>query len=125
MTNPLTEFLETPNLCPRCYIGTDDDHDGDCAVCAGLPENDVARMRIVSLMALAETINLKCKLRVKIKPVKSTRFRCAVCGKVTAGRVPVSFTNHRERGDGTFRYPRRHNVNGKPCPGNIQEAEWI
>lgn len=25
----------------------------------------------------------------------------------------------------TFRYPRRHKVNGKPCPGNILEAEWI
>ena len=62
-------------------------------------------------------------LRKKI--LKQTRFRCAVCGKLTAGRVPVSFTNHRDRGDGTFRYPRRHNVNGKPCPGNIQEAVWV
>lgn len=47
-----------------------------------------------------------------------TRFVCAVCGKVTAGRIP--------RGsDLTFRFPRRHKVNSKDCPGNILEAKWI
>lgn len=57
---------------------------------------------------------------------QQTRFQCVVCGKITAGRVPVSFTNHRERGDGTFRYPRRHKgPDGQPCPGNIEEAEWV
>lgn len=55
-----------------------------------------------------------------------TRFKCAVCGKVTAGRVPVNPRNHRERGDGTFRYPRKHRgPDGKPCPGNSQEAKWV
>lgn len=54
------------------------------------------------------------------------RFKCVVCGKVTGGRLPVSFSNHRERGDGSFYYPRRHNgPDGKPCPGNIQEATWV
>lgn len=65
MTNPLTEFLETPNLCPRCYIGTDDDHDGDCATCAGLPEKAVAQMRLTVLIAVAEAIRLNLALRSK------------------------------------------------------------
>ena len=47
-----------------------------------------------------------------------TRFRCAVCGKLTAGRFP-------HLGDGTFYYPRRHQVDGADCPGNIIEAEWV
>lgn len=48
-----------------------------------------------------------------------TRFECVVCGKLTAGCIPA-------RGDGTFRYPRRHNgKDGKPCPGNGREAEWV
>lgn len=52
-----------------------------------------------------------------------TRFRCPVCLRLTAGRIP------RERGasgDKSFRFPRRHHdANGQPCPGNVQEAEWI
>lgn len=55
-------------------------------------------------------------------PVKKIKFKCVVCGKLTAGRIPryggIS-------GDYSFRYPRRHQVNGKDCPGNIEEAEWI
>jgi hypothetical protein len=47
-----------------------------------------------------------------------TRFRCVVCGKITAGRMP-------RRGDTTVRFPRRHRVNGVRCPGNIQEADWV
>jgi hypothetical protein len=57
--------------------------------------------------------------------MKKTRFRCVVCGKVTAGRLPVNPTNHRERGDGTLWYPRRHKHNGEPCKGNILEAELV
>lgn len=46
----------------------------------------------------------------------SPRFRCAVCGKPTAGRLPRG-------GDGTFYYPRRHQgPDGKPCEGNYREA---
>lgn len=47
-----------------------------------------------------------------------TRFRCAVCGALTAGRVPRG-------GDGTLRYPRRHSRDGEPCPGNNIEAERV
>lgn len=47
-----------------------------------------------------------------------TRFCCVVCGKLTAGRLP-------RRGDGTTRYPRRHNRGGAPCDGNWQEARWV
>ena len=54
--------------------------------------------------------------------VNFTRFKCAICGKLTAGRLPRS---GKYVGDGTFRYPRRHYINGQPCPGNIIEAEWI
>lgn len=53
-----------------------------------------------------------------------TRFRCVVCGKLTAGRMPRIHSRH--RGDTTGRFPRRHNAeNGKPCAGNVREAEWI
>ena len=51
-----------------------------------------------------------------------TKFKCVVCGKLTSGRLPRAGWLP---GDGSFRYPRRHKVNGKPCPGNIMEAEWI
>lgn len=51
------------------------------------------------------------------------QFRCVVCGKLTAGRLPRT---GRHTGDGTYHYPRRHKgKDGKPCPGNIKEAEWI
>jgi len=49
---------------------------------------------------------------------KRTRFKCVKCGKITAGRIP-------RRGDGTVRFPRKHKVDGKPCPGNMVEAEWV
>jgi len=47
-----------------------------------------------------------------------TKFKCIICGKLTAGRIPRG-------GDGTLRYPRRHKWNGRPCPGNYREAEWV
>lgn len=63
-----------------------------------------------------------------------TRFRCVHCGKLTAGRLPraiitsptgrVTYSRH-DVGDGSFYYPRRHDVDGEPCPGNILEAEWV
>lgn len=53
-----------------------------------------------------------------------TRFMCAECGKLTAGRLPRE-GRHRP-GDGTARFPRRHkDKSGKACPGNTVEAEWI
>lgn len=58
------------------------------------------------------------------RPTK-TMFRCSICGKLTAGRIPVG-RNHNERGDGTFRYPRKHNdASGLPCYGNNREAAWV
>ena len=50
------------------------------------------------------------------------RFKCTVCGKVTAGRLPKQ--GH-YKGNGTFWYPRRHSVGGNPCEGNILEADWV
>lgn len=51
-----------------------------------------------------------------------TRFRCVICGKLTAGRMP---REGRHIGDGSARFPRRHKINGQPCAGNIREAEWV
>ena len=51
------------------------------------------------------------------------RFKCVECGKLSTGRLP---RDGRHVGDGTVRYPRRHKgPDGKPCPGNIEEAEWV
>jgi hypothetical protein len=51
-----------------------------------------------------------------------TKFKCAVCGKITAGRLPIQ---NKHKGDGSFRFPRRHYVNGKLCDGVFEEAEWV
>lgn len=54
-----------------------------------------------------------------------TVFVCPECGKETSGRLPnIGGDGYGRLGDGTFRYPRRHKVNGKDCPGNIMEAIW-
>lgn len=50
--------------------------------------------------------------------MRKTKFKCKVCGLVTSGRKPRG-------GDGTFYFPARHEVNGKPCEGNYEEAEWV
>lgn len=52
-----------------------------------------------------------------------TRFKCVVCGKLSAGRMPR--INSRNEGDTTARWPRWHAVNGKVCDGNFKEAEWV
>ena len=49
-----------------------------------------------------------------------TRFRCIMCGHLSAGRI-----RGRGRGDGSFRYPRRHLVDGSVCAGMLREAEWV
>lgn len=68
----------------------------------------------------------KRKIDLVAEMLEITRFRCVVCGKLTAGRIPVNPHNHREVGDGTFYYPRRHKgLDGKDCPGNIEEAEMV
>jgi len=50
------------------------------------------------------------------------KFKCVVCGKLTAGRMPRA---GRHVGDTTARFPRRHKANGTQCPGVWQEAEWV
>ena len=60
-----------------------------------------------------------------------TRYKCTVCGKLTAGRLP---RGPWEPGDGSFMYPRRHpcpsgerDIQGHriPCPGIFEEPEWV
>lgn len=51
-----------------------------------------------------------------------TMFKCAACGRITAGRISRE-GNH--NGDTSHRFPRRHKVNGSPCGGNVIEAIWI
>lgn len=68
------------------------------------------------------------------RPRMITRFRCVHCGKLTAGRLPrafvtsptgrVTYSRH-DVGDGSERYPRWHKLDGKPCPGNRELAEWV
>lgn len=54
--------------------------------------------------------------------IHRTLFQCAVCGKMTAGRVS---RQGGEAGDLSHRFPRRHKRNGADCPGNIEEAKWF
>lgn len=63
----------------------------------------------------------------KRKDKDPTRFQCVVCGKITAGRWPRNPSNHRERGDGSVRFPRWHYVGQppRPCDGNFSEARWV
>lgn len=61
-------------------------------------------------------------MRYSFGRIPLEKVQCAVCGKVTAGRLPRI---GKHKGDGTFFYPRRHKVNGKDCPGNIQEGIMI
>lgn len=59
-------------------------------------------------------------------PLYRERYRCVVCGAVTAGRRPVHPHHHRERGDGTLYFPRRHHgPDGEPCVGNTEYAAII
>jgi len=51
-----------------------------------------------------------------------TRFKCVICGKLTAGRISQS---EGFRGDGSHRYPRKSYVNGKIYPDVIEDAEWV
>lgn len=55
--------------------------------------------------------------------MKITRFKCVVCGRLTAGRLPRG-GRHRP-GDTSAYYPRRHKHHGKPCAGNILQARWV
>ena len=52
------------------------------------------------------------------------RFRCSVCGRLTAGKVPNS--DGRYAADKSERYPRMHRRPfGEPCPGVYEFAEWV
>lgn len=54
--------------------------------------------------------------------MRRTMFKCAVCGKLTAGRISRGGSIS---GDMSHRFPRRHQVGGQDCSGNIEEAEWV
>lgn len=52
--------------------------------------------------------------------MKIIRFKCVICGKISDGRRTGRYSDLSER------YPRRHKgSDGKPCPGNIEFAEWV
>jgi hypothetical protein len=65
---------------------------------------------------------VKAGKRRSVGKKSETKFRCVECGKISTGRIPHSGWM---QGDLTFRYPRRHLVNGEPCPGMLKEAEWV
>lgn len=37
------------NTCPRCFTGVDDDHDGDCHVCAKATTTEAQQLRIEAI----------------------------------------------------------------------------
>lgn len=50
----------------------------------------------------------------------SYKVKCAVCNKITAGRLP---RDGNLKGDGSFYFPRRHkDKDGKGCKGNVIEG---
>ena len=53
-----------------------------------------------------------------VVPSAPLRIRCKVCGWISTGRVPRG-------GDGSFRYPRLHRVDGQVCGGMVFEGEWL
>ena len=54
--------------------------------------------------------------------MKILRYKCAVCGKISGGRIP-------KNGDGTLVFPRKHynqnDTSGDYCKGCYEEAEWV
>jgi len=48
------------------------------------------------------------------------KYKCRRCGKISAGRKPVG-------GDGTFMFPRKHQLSGNVglCPGVFEEADPV
>lgn len=57
------------------------------------------------------------------KPV--TRFKCTVCGKLTAGKMPNPGAGWGPA-DTSARFPRKHrDKKGKVCKGVYRFAEWI
>jgi len=57
--------------------------------------------------------------RANARKTKGLRFRCAECGKETAGRLPKG-------GSGDYYWPRKHrDSSGKVCEGVYREAEWL
>jgi hypothetical protein len=53
---------------------------------------------------------------------RRTRFRCVVCGRLTAGRMPREGD---AMGDTSERWPRRHTIAGEVCAGVYRLAEWV
>lgn len=40
--------------CKRCFVGVDDDSDGNCAICARWPDIEAARVRQIALRNLSK-----------------------------------------------------------------------
>lgn len=56
---------------------------------------------------------------------RTTRFKCVVCGKLTAGKIPNPGVGWGPA-DLSARYPRKHrDKDGEVCEGVYQEAEWV
>lgn len=41
----MSDWLNRKNVCQRCLSGIDDNHDGDCATCASLNDEQAAWMK--------------------------------------------------------------------------------
>jgi hypothetical protein len=41
----MSNWLNTKDLCNRCFSGIDDDHDGDCPTCAEMDDHKAAWMK--------------------------------------------------------------------------------
>lgn len=52
-------WLNRKDLCPRCLSGIDDDHDGNCAVCARMDDKEALFMRTTRLRM--ELVGLESK----------------------------------------------------------------
>jgi hypothetical protein len=70
-------------------------------------------------------------LRPRAGAIVTEKFKCPICGKITAGRrVRLAWNkgtlDHGEisyRYNTDVRYPRRHRVHGEICKGSFMEAD--
>ncbi len=55
MLDPRSHF-DKKDLCQRCLTGIDNNHDGDCAFCHKLTDEEAANMRRIVLLTTIEEI---------------------------------------------------------------------
>lgn len=58
------KHFDKKNLCQRCLTGVDNDHDGNCAFCAKLTDEEAAKMRVSVLTFTIAEIGRKQDGRV-------------------------------------------------------------